>query len=351
MTRARKNQKRQKNRHKLQPADRPIPFIEHVRELRRRLMYIALSVGVFGVAAYGVEHHIVDLLLRPAHAQQFIYTSPGGGFDFLFRLCLYVGIIASIPVIIYQFLRYIESLIRQESVHFIAWGSFISGILAVMGVLYGYIWGLPAALHFLLNQFTSQQIQPLITIQSYLSFVMVYMVGSALLFQIPLVLIFINRIKPLKPGRLLKYERHVIVGSVVLAALMNATPNIFALFLLAAPIILMYQVGIFIIWRTNRTTKRPALVAKLRQQDAAAQIARAERAIRLQAAPAAAFEHSAASATIVSPAPIVQPVTTSQRRASINDIAVVRRTLGPPKLLGRQAQNPSTSRSLAPSKT
>lgn len=279
-------------------------------------MYIALSVVVFSVAAYGVEHHIVELLLRPAHGQRFIYTTPGGGIDFLFRLCLYVGVIASIPVIIYQFLRYIESLIKQASLHFIAWGSFISGILAIAGVLYGYIWGLPAALHFLLNQFITQQIQPLVTIQSYLSFVMVYMVGSALLFQIPLVLIFINRIKPLKPGGLLKYERHVIVASIVLAALMNPTPNIFALFLLAAPIILMYQVGIFIIWRTNRRAKRPAVASDLLEQDLAAQSARTAHSTWPLPAPAIAPEKS------------VVPVTTApsaQRPAIFNDFTIVRR--------------------------
>ncbi len=279
-------------------------------------MYVALSVVVFSVAAYGVEHHIVDLLLRPAHGQRFIYTSPGGGIDFLFRLCLYVGIIASIPVIIYQFLRYIEPLIKQASMHFIAWGSFISGVLAVAGVLYGYIWGLPAALHFLLNQFITQQIQPLVTIQSYLSFVMVYMVGSALLFQIPLVLIFINRIKPLKPGRLLKYERHVIVASVVLAALMNPTPNVLALFLLAAPIILMYQVGIFIIWRTNRRVKRPAVVPELLEQDVATQSARASRSARLLPAPAVARENSIAPLAATSS--VRRPVT-------FNDFTIVRR--------------------------
>lgn len=344
MTTARKNHKRPKNRHKLSPSDRVAPFMAHVQELRRRLMYIALSVGLFGLAAYGVEHHIVKLLLKPADGQQFIYTSPGGGIDFLFRLCLYVGIIASIPVIIYQFLRYIEPLIKQASVRFIAWGSVASGILAILGVLYGYIWGLPAALHFLLNQFITQQIQPLVTIQSYLSFVMVYMVGSALLFQIPLVLIFINRIRPLKPQRLLKYERHVVVGSVVLAALMNPTPNIFALLLLAAPLILMYQVGILIIWRVNRVQKQPAHVGELRQQDVAARNERAERATQLQPTPALVAE----PAPLPTVTPLRVPPTTIARRSvpvptrrTFSDFTPVRRATPPthPDLLGQQSQN------------
>ncbi|SRR6266568_902635 len=278
MTRARKHKKKPSQNHRLhEPSDRALPFIEHVYELRRRLSYIAISVAIFGAAAYGVERHVVSILLRPAHGQQFIYTSPGGGIDFLFRVCLYIGLTASIPIIIYQLLRYIEPLIKKESVHFIAWGSMASGILAIAGILYGYFWGLPAALHFLLHQFVTKQVQPLVTIQSYMSFVMVYMVGSALLFQVPLILLFINRIKPLKPQRLLHYERHVIAGALLIAAVMNPTPNIFALLLLAGPIILMYQAGIGIIWYLQHDTKKPAQVVALLEKDAETQAARTKR--------------------------------------------------------------------------
>ena len=257
------------------------PFIEHVHELRRRIFLVALSIGIWGSVAYGVEHQIVHFLLRPAKDQQFIYTSPGGGIDFLFRLCLYVGIIMSIPVIVYQLLKYVQPLLKQESTKFIAIGSAISAVLAIIGMAYGYFWGLPAALEFLLNQFVTKQIQPLVTIQSYMSFVLVYMLGSAMLLQVPLILIFINRIKPIKPQKLLKYERHVIVAAVVLAALMNPTPNIFALMFIALPIILMYQVGIVIIWRTNRRKtphKRAAHVVDLIEQDIAKQAERLSRA-------------------------------------------------------------------------
>lgn len=246
------------------------PFVEHVHELRRRITFVALSVGVWGAVAYGFEHSIVDILLKPAKDQQFIYTSPGGGIDFLFRVCLYTGLIMSIPVIVYQLLKYVQPLLKQESTKFIATGSVISGFLAVIGMAYGYFWGLPAALDFLLHQFVTKQIQPLVTIQAYMSFVLVYMLGSAMLLQVPLILIFINRIKPIKPQRLLKYERHVIVAAIVVAALMNPTPNIFALLFIAAPIILMYQLGILIIWLSNRQPaprKRTPRIVALIEQD------------------------------------------------------------------------------------
>jgi len=175
---------------------------------------------------------------------------------------------------VYQVLKYIEPLIKKESSHFIAYGSLVSGILAIGGMVFGYFIGLPNALHFLLHQFTTQQIRPLVTIQSYMAFVSVYMLGSALLFQAPLILLFINRIKPLKPSGLLKGERWVILISFVGAGLMNPTPNVFAQLLVAGPLILMYQVGIVLIWLVNRGNRKSSVVMELLARDAEVQAER-----------------------------------------------------------------------------
>lgn len=293
MKKAKSATKRRQSQNPLLKAAQKQPFLEHVHELRRRLFYIAISVTIFSCAAYGVEHTIVDLLLRPAEHQKFIYTSPGGGLDFLFRLCLYVGIACSIPVIVYQILRYLEPLLHFNTRRAVAWGSIASGILAAIGMVFGYFIGLPAALHFLLNQFVTAQIQPLLTIQSYMSFVTVYMLGSALLLQVPLILLIINRIKPLKPKKLLSFsvQRWVIVISIVGGALMNPNPNPVALFLVSSPMIVSYQAGVFMIWMINRKHHRPAKVKNLLQSDSQLRAERMQTARAskpLQAVPIAA---------------------------------------------------------------
>lgn len=250
-----------------------MPFIEHAYELRRRLYYIIISIVVWGAAIYGIQQHVVNALVSPAKGQHFIYTSVGGGVDFLFRICIYGGIILSLPVIVYNILGFIEPIIKHGSRRFIALGSIISGVLAITGMIFGYYIGLPAALHFLLHQFRTVQIQPLVTIQSYLHFVIIYMFGSAMLFQLPLLLIFINRIKPLKPKRLLHYERWVILAAFVLSGLMNPTPNIISQLLVAGPFIVMYQVGILIIALINRP-RYPAHVQQLMERDNQARLQR-----------------------------------------------------------------------------
>jgi len=279
------------------PANHKAPFREHLRELKRRIFYIALSVGIWSIAAYTIQQQIVNVLLKPSHGQDFVYTSPLGGIDFLFRVCLYTGFIFSIPVIVYQILRYSEPLLRHSTSRFIAVGTTMSGILAVIGILFGYFVGLPSALHFLLHQFVTGQIKPLITVQSYMSFVMVYMVGSALMLQIPLLLIFINRIKPLKPQKLLGYERWVILLAFVMAGLMNPTPHLLDQLVVAGPIIIMYQVGIGIVWLMNRP-RWPQHAVALYQDDLTKQEQRLRHAQKVRPLLTAAAETDYNSLTV-----------------------------------------------------
>jgi len=256
------------------PTQQKLPFIAHLYELRKRLVYVAMSVVAFGSLAYAANKPLTALLLRPAGDQQFIYTSPGGGFDFLFKLCLYVGIAASIPAIVYQCLRYMQPLIKQGPMRFIIIASLSSGGLAMAGVLFGYLYGLPAAMRFLLHGFSSDKIQALINIQSYMSFVMMYLLGAALLFQVPLILLLINRIKPLKPKKLMRFQRWFILIAFILGALLSPSPNVQDQLMLTGPMIIMYQVSIVMIWLINRRHQRPKKVVELLRRDAEIRAAR-----------------------------------------------------------------------------
>jgi len=226
--------------------------------------------------AYGLEHQLIDVLLRPSHGQHFIYTSPLGGMNFLFSVCLDLGLVVSTPIIIYQLLAFIRPLMQNTTRKFLMFASTAVGFVAICGLLFGYFIGLPSALQFLLHQFTTVQVRPLITIQSYMQFVALYLLGSALVFQLPLILLFINRIKPLKPSGLFKYERHLIAGSFIIAFIMDPTPNIIGQLVVVVPMILTYQFGIALIWFVNRG-KRPDAIQLLREQDAQRQAERAGR--------------------------------------------------------------------------
>jgi len=219
--------------------------------------------------------------------------------NFLFSVCLDIGLVLATPIIIYQLLAFLSPLMRDTTRKFILLSSGAAGIVALGGITFGYFIGLPSALHFLLHQFTTIQVKPLITIQSYMSFVALYMFGSALMFQLPLILLIINRIKPLKPSGLFKYERYLIVFAFIAAFIMNPTPNIVDQMIVVVPIIVMYQVGIVFVWLVNRSRK-PGLVDKLRAEDAQRQAERANRQLLpLVASEPLPVEVEAAEATLL----------------------------------------------------
>jgi sec-independent protein translocase protein TatC len=241
----------QQNLHQIN-SESELTFLEHLHELRKRLIYVVASIVIFSTLAYFVQQKIVNFLLRPSHGQQFIYTSPGGGINFLFTICTYVGIALSIPVIIFQILGFFEPLIKGKTRKSIIKFSVFSVILAAIGFFFGYYVGLPSALHFLGSQFTTAQIHALFTLQEYLSFLTIYLVGSMLLFQLPIILLFINQIKPLPPKKLMGAERYVIVAAFIISMLMAPTPNVLDQLIIAGPIIIMFNLSVFIIWVINK---------------------------------------------------------------------------------------------------
>ncbi|HSX05948.1 MAG TPA: twin-arginine translocase subunit TatC [Candidatus Saccharimonadales bacterium] len=340
-----------KQRAKKKPAQRlakaksehdKLPLIEHLHELRRRLFYVAASVAVGSAIAYGLEQKLIAVLLRPSHGQKFIYTSPLGGMNFLFSVCLDLGLVVSTPIIIYQILAFMQPLMRDTTRKFLLLASGATGLVAIGGVIFGYFVGLPSALHFLLHQFTSVQIRPLITIQSYMQFVALYLFGSALMFQLPLILLFINRIKPLKPSKLFKYERHLIAGSFIIAFIMNPTPNIIGQLTVVVPMILTYQFGILLVWLVNRT-HQPNWLEQLRRADAERQAERAARQL-IPLAPAVLTPEYAVADDAETAQPPLEPDTTQAAAPAALPISL---TTLPPRTHGARAGNP-TRRSYVP---
>ena len=127
-----------------------------------------------------------------------------------------------------------------------------AAVLPIIGVLFAYFVSLPGALHFLTGM-ELKNIQAMLTVDSYLGFVMTYLIGAALLFQIPLLLTIINRFTPLKPSKLMKTQRYVIVAAFILAAIISPTPDILNQLLFAVPIIAMYELGVILVWLQNRS--------------------------------------------------------------------------------------------------
>lgn len=230
---------------------------DHLRELQGRFFSTAIVFVLIAAAAYPFFGQIADWLLAPLkEGQDLVYLTPGGAIGFMLTVCLYVGLIGTLPLLIYHIYGFLMPAVRQSRLRTVLAYTIASLILAISGVLFAYYVSLPAALHFL-TSFELNHINPMLTIDSYISFIMTYMLAGAALFQVPLVMMIINSVKPLPPKKLMSYQRHIILASFIIAAVISPTPDALNQTLLASPLIVMYQIGIIIVWRINaRANKR-----------------------------------------------------------------------------------------------
>lgn len=232
-------------------AQQRLTALEHLHELWLRLVASVLVVCVGGSIAYFFRLTIIRFLQRPLH-ERLYYTSPTGSFQFVMQVCLLTGFILALPLFIYNTLRFIEPAFgRLFSRRLLLTVLCFSLLLASIGIAFGYYLTLPFALAFF-NSVGTGMVHPLISVNEYLSFIVGYLATFALVFQLPLLLLFINRITPFKPGSLTRWRRHVYVAAFAISLIMPSSPDPLSQVSLAIPIIVLYELSIIAIWRVNR---------------------------------------------------------------------------------------------------
>lgn len=259
------------------PPKKPDPseqlaFVEHVHELRRRLVWVVATLLGASALGFYVKDALVGFVMSPLQGEKLIYLTPGGGFSFIFTLCLYFGAFFAVPVAVYHIYRFLQPLMHGASKKLLAGVIVLSISLALCGAVFGYVVAIPAAITFLTG-FAGDAVTASLTAESYLAFVMAYMLGLAVLFQLPLLLFVADHIRRFPPGALLSTQRFVIVGAVVAAAIITPTPDVVNQMVIAGPIIGMYQLGVVAIWmRRRREVSAPVpevpeeLVANVREE-------------------------------------------------------------------------------------
>lgn len=226
-------------------------FSDHIGELRKRVAWVALVFVVASAVAYNYRDWLIDIVLKPLGDQKLVYLTPAGGFTFIFQITLYVGAVVAAPLLVYHLYKFVQPALPLRARRYSLRVVFSACLLMVAGVCFGYFVAVPAALHFL-TTFAGDYITPNLTADSYLNFIVAYVVGLGVLFQLPLLLVFWNWMNPLSTGKLLNSERYLILLAFIAAAMITPTPDVFNQSLIAVPIILIYQLGVVAVLLINR---------------------------------------------------------------------------------------------------
>jgi sec-independent protein translocase protein TatC len=237
-------------------------LLDHVRELQKRLVICVILLLAAGTLGYIFFADIVQILKAPLHADLY-YNSPSGSFNFVMKVCTMVGIAIALPAIVYNLIMFIRpAFIEVLSIKRVHGLTVLSFILALSGAAFGYYFIVPGALKFFAG-FQVSGLSALITADSYLSFVTGVIITFVLVFQIPLLMTLFDKIKPIPPKRLFKMEKYVIVAGLGVSVIVPFAFDLTTCLLIAAPIIVLYNLSIAMIIISHEQTARKARRAAL----------------------------------------------------------------------------------------
>lgn len=232
-----------------------LTMLDHVKELRRRLALCLIVLVVGGAIGYFFYQPILEWLKSPLSGSLY-YTSPAGSFNFVIKVASMVGIALVVPVAIYQMIMFVHpALSKAFSKARIYTYTSLSVVLAAAGAAFGFYLILPGALKFFAG-FQVQGLSALIGADSYLSFVTNVMITFMIVFQLPLLLVIIDHIKPIDPMRLLKSVKWVILAGLLVSVLVPFAFDVTTSLLIAAPIVVLYCLSIVLIAVRHSVAKR-----------------------------------------------------------------------------------------------
>ena len=247
----RKIQKNKQQTLKSQKKPEQLTFLDHLYELRSRLFWVIGTLIVTSSIGFQFKDLLVGFIMAPLNGQKLVYLTPGGGFSFIFTLCLYFGALIAIPVVVYHLYRFLQPVMGKARHQLLAVLMLLSALLALIGATFGYFVAIPAAITFLTG-FAGEAVTANLTAESYLNFIMAYMFGLALLFQLPLVIVMIDHVRRFPPGTLLSSQRFVIVGAFISAAIITPTPDLVNQMIIAIPIVVVYQLGVVAVYLRHK---------------------------------------------------------------------------------------------------
>ncbi len=265
-----------------------MPFTEHLEQLRWHLFRCVIAIIVSAVVVFvNIDWIFQNIILGPAQPDFLSYkalcyiaakldtpalcleeikiafqnTQLTGQFMISLSSSLMIGFIVAFPYVFWEIWRFVKPALKTGELTIARGVVFWASTLFFLGVLFSYYIIVPFTINFFANYQLSKQFQNIITINNYYDTVFDIILGMGVVFQLPITIYFLTRIGIVTPQFLREKRRYAIMGIVVLSAFISP-PDVFSLFFIAVPLVLLYEVGILISVRVAKRAGMPTRAPK-----------------------------------------------------------------------------------------
>jgi sec-independent protein translocase protein TatC len=237
--------------------DKELSLVQHLGELRDRLVITAIALVATTAIAFYFGTQLIRILIIPIDCTfipvftchepptTLISLSPTENFATYFRVALFAGIALAMPVILYEIYAYVDPALLPKERRFIRFMGLPVIGLFLAGMLFCYFVLLPNAIKFLIN-FGDEVIKNQLRAADYISFVTIFILGMGLIFEVPVAIFALVKIHVITRAWLAKQRRFAVLVAFLIAAVITPTPDPFNQTLVAIPMYLLFELGLFV---------------------------------------------------------------------------------------------------------
>ncbi|MDQ2826621.1 MAG: twin-arginine translocase subunit TatC [Actinomycetota bacterium] len=225
-----------------------MPLVDHLTELRRRLIISIVALVVGGIVGFVIYNHVLNFLITPyrevTHKDQFVFFDPLEAFATRLKVSAWTGVFLSSPVVLWQLWRFITPGLHKKEKRYAIPFIVASILLFMLGAAVALITFKPA-LRFLIGV-GGNNLTPLFSASKYLSLVILMIIAFGIAFEFPIVLVFLELAGVVSSRRLRQWRRPAIVIIVTVAAVITPSQDPYSLFAMAVPMYVFYEASIVI---------------------------------------------------------------------------------------------------------
>lgn len=246
-------------------------FLEHLEELRSRLIRAAIAIGIgFGVCiAFG--ERVFSIFAAPITKllpknSSLVFTSLPDPFFVYLKVAFITGIFLALPYVLYQVWLFVRPGLLEKEKKLAAPFIVVSTLLFYLGAVFAYFIVFPAAFQFFLSYETAE-LKPMISIKDYVSLVMLLMLAFGVIFETPIVIVVLGLLGIVDSSLLKKGRRYFIVLAFIIAAILTPTPDVINQTLMAIPLIIFYELGIYLLRVIEKKRERDEALREAETED------------------------------------------------------------------------------------